>query len=104
MTSGMRRAGDGSWRQTMPFPPCRACGYTGDALSGTGPEAPPEPSEGDFSVCFRCGEVEVIIIHPLLGVQTRPPTTDELAEFAQDPANVAAVRDLHRFNAAYPRD
>lgn len=38
----------------VPTSTCTSCGYAMDAATGFGPEP---PAEGDFSVCFRCGEM-----------------------------------------------
>jgi hypothetical protein len=79
---------------------CAACGYAADALGHTtnSPADHSGPSAGDYSICFSCGEVSVIELHPLLGAQLRKATVAELAEFSRDPANIEAVRRLHRFN------
>lgn len=78
---------------------CRVCGYTQTALGvTTRPTGTDEcPSDGDFSVCFGCGEVSVIATGPL-GVALREPTGEDLAEFACA-GHGDTVRRLHRFNA-----
>jgi hypothetical protein len=75
---------------------CSACGYrfdgTGSLVSGD----QRAPDDGDFTICFRCGEVMVYVIGAL-GVSVREPSTTELAEFARIPGATAEVRRLHEF-------
>lgn len=82
---------------------CLACGGKQDA-AGT-PDGSPasQPTDGDWAVCFRCGEVAVYAVGPF-GVALREATTEELAEFSADPANGKLVRDLHQFWASRPRE
>ena len=104
MTEPLRPAeGDsGVWR-TSGMMRCPACDYGMDALGLDRPGPCPRPEAGDYTVCLRCGEVAVITIHPLLGASLREATTTELARFAANPENTAAVRRLHAFNATHPR-
>lgn len=74
---------------------CGACGYQIDAAS-TLDSSDRTPSDGDWAVCFRCGEVQVYVVGPL-GVALRTATTEELAKFSRQPENAKMVRDLHRF-------
>ncbi len=77
---------------------CRACGHGIDAATaGVRHDGPRNiPITGDYSVCFRCGEVSVYVIGPL-GVALREPTGAELTEFAAHPANTESVREIHQF-------
>jgi hypothetical protein len=77
---------------------CRACGNGIDAAGVTGPVAP-DPTDGDYSICFRCGEVSIYTIGPL-GVALREPTGAELAEFSSNPDNTRLVRTIHRYWAS----
>jgi hypothetical protein len=100
VTGPLQPVGGDAWRQPARMA-CPVCDYSPDALGHHehNPADPRAPETGDYSICFRCGEVSVIEIHPLLGASLREPTLPELAEFSSDPANVAAVKRLHRFNA-----
>jgi hypothetical protein len=79
---------------------CPACGTPCDAAGVTGDIAP-TPTDGDYSICFRCGEVNIYVIGPF-GVSIREATTAELAEFARHPDNTRTVRALHEFWATHP--
>jgi hypothetical protein len=102
MTGPLRPVGDDTWRQPGRMT-CAACGYTPDAFgyAEKNPDSPRAPQAGDWSVCFRCGEVAVIEVHPLLGAALREATTEELVEFAADPVNAATVWKLHRWRAGH---
>ena len=79
---------------------CVACGYRFDAASL--PEHGPAqaPKDGDYSLCFRCGEVQVYVVGAL-GIAVREATVAELEEFASVPEQVAAVRKIHQFWAEH---
>lgn len=104
VTGPLRDVGGGTWRQPNRMR-CPGCDYTPDALGHheATPADPRAPEDGDWSICFRCGDVGVIELHPLLGARLREATTGELAEFAADPVNADAVRRLHRFHARHGR-
>lgn len=74
---------------------CRACGYRFDSVSQSG-DVCRVPSDGDFSVCFRCGEVSVFVVGPL-GIGVREPTLAELAEFSADREATRTVQSIHEF-------
>jgi hypothetical protein len=104
VTGPLRPVDDGVWRGPRKVN-CRACGYPMDALGERAPNLPDTraPEDGDYAICFRCGEVSVVVMHPLLGVTLREPTGAELAEFARNPDYTAAVRRLHRFHGGRGR-
>lgn len=72
---------------------CRACGATHNALTNADRGGPPA-NDGDFTVCFRCGVVAVLVIGPL-GVAMRAPSPEELLEFAQDHPHVVDARTTY---------
>jgi hypothetical protein len=73
---------------------CPACGHKSDAL--TDPDQRNTPNDGDYAVCFYCGEVAVIVNGPF-GMAVREPTIAELEQFrAQGHAEM--VRAVHRFH------
>lgn len=83
------------------LPPCPVCAYRPDAISlAEGGATCPTPSDGDYSLCFNCGEVSVYTAGPL-GLAVRAATTDELARFNREHGHVA--RGLARFNAQRQR-
>src|SRR5881394_3570008 len=81
---------------------CPSCGSRINAttLPGHGP-MPRPPDDGDYAVCFCCGDVGVYMVGPL-GVTIREATTVEVAEFAANPANTELVRTLHQYWANHP--
>jgi hypothetical protein len=80
---------------------CLACGGKQDAAgAATGP--PRIPADGDYSICFRCGEVNIYVVGPF-GVALRAATTAELAEFARNPDNTDTVRRVHNYWAGQER-
>lgn len=85
--------------------PCPACGYQSDALGD--PTAPAgttlnEPADGDYTICFNCGQVFVFSV-TAFGTALREPTLAELAEFSRSKHNTRIVRRLHQFHAEHPR-
>jgi hypothetical protein len=75
---------------------CPACGCGQNAAARPDRSPGPGPSDGDYSICFRCGEVSVYTVSPL-GVALREATSAELVEFAANPDNTRAVRDIHAY-------
>lgn len=69
---------------------CPTCGYVVDAASiAVGPESCRPPSEGDISLCFKCGEVMVFrddlslrlaLLDDLLGLTSEARETLEMAQ------------------------
>lgn len=104
MNGPLRPVDSSTWRQPGRMA-CPACRYAPDALGHheDNPADPRAPQTGDFSICFKCGEVAVIDVHPLLGATLREATGEELAEFSTNPDNTAAVRRLHLFLAEQGR-
>ena len=64
MSGPLRPVGGDAWRQPGRMS-CGACGYAPDALGHheKDPVDPRAPQDGDWSICFRCGEVSVIEIN-----------------------------------------
>jgi hypothetical protein len=77
---------------------CQCCGGKLDAAAVAAGGPAPEPSDGDWSICFRCGEVAVYVVGPL-GVGLREATTAELARFARSP-DAARVQEIHQYWAS----
>lgn len=83
----------------MPKAACPACGYKQDAVSrplGQPMHAPPK--DGDYCVCFQCGEVLIFSVSAF-GVAVREATTEEIRAFAENPRNTRYVQALHAFHA-----
>lgn len=87
----------------FPLQPCPYCGASLDAAGspdGT-PMRPPE--EGDYLLCFTCGEPAVWSVGPF-GVALRKPTAEELAEFAVEHGHhVERLRRFHSSQGEGPR-
>jgi hypothetical protein len=88
-----RQPGTDVWRHGELV--CQGCGGKQNAAAVAEGGPSPAPSGGDWSICFRCGEVAVYVVGPL-GVGLREATTAELAEFARSP-DAARVREIHQF-------
>jgi rubredoxin len=96
----LHRATEDTWRHRNRLS-CPACGYQFDAASSQADEAR-APADGDFSVCFACGEV-MVFAASAFGLAVREASTEELAEFSRSPENVETVRSIHRFRAGEGR-
>jgi len=73
--------------------PCPACGRPNNSAKRAQGK-PQSPGDGDWSICFGCGEVSVYAVGSF-GVALREATGQELREFADNPDNTRLVRDLH---------
>lgn len=85
----------------MPPMHCPVCGNANDAISqplGTKLGIESAPVDGDYSVCFYCGELAVFSV-TAFGVAMRSPTMAELKTFAANPNFTQYVRALHAFHA-----
>lgn len=79
---------------------CPACGEVNNAVSQPLGKLGDDslPVNGDFSVCFTCGEVATFAVGAF-GIATRTPTMEELKDFAANPRYTEYVRLLHAFHA-----
>jgi hypothetical protein len=86
----------GTWRHSdLTCPWCH--GITDASTHAEGVAA---PAEGDFSVCFHCGEPAVFAISPSGAVSLRKLSTSEAVEFAVDHADPRTL--IRQFQAKYP--
>jgi len=82
-------------RQSCPY-----CGATVDAAGSPDGTPMEPPQEGDYLICFTCGEPAVWSVGPL-GEALREATPEELAEFAVDHGHHAErLREYHRRRGA----
>lgn len=98
----VRIPGGPSVLRSATFTTCPACGHAADAYGDTGSDDSERPTDGDYSICFRCGEVAMFSVGAF-GIGVRAITTEELAAFSRTP-HAARVRELHRFWAEHPDD
>jgi hypothetical protein len=78
------------------FTVCPACGYRCDSGSQIGGVAPGRPSDGDASICLRCGTVSVFAADQSDGL--RAPTDGELVELMADERVIAAITGIRLMN------
>lgn len=77
---------------------CPHCGKKVNAAGIPDTKQVPDPTDGNYFICFYCTEMAVFEVGPF-GVGVRKPTTAELDEFASNPDNVAMVERIKAHNA-----
>lgn len=95
----LRRTDPSTYRGTG-YVSCPECGYSTDAIGGTTHDPIDAPGDGDYSVCFQCAAVAVIVKGPF-GLALRAATAAEVVDC--DRKNPGVRARLRAFNAEHPR-